>query len=171
MTLRIDYHRDPLKWLYTVVLFNDVHCGVVKWLHQFFCLGTTTGILFIDYKLWYLLVTSTHGVVLLIDYISSSVWGLQQGSCLLTITHVVFLNSWHKGSLLRDYFLSLGGYDPGLLVWGGENFELSFKVWQCGGKILNIFYQGIFILTILKHDQILIYGKDFEPKWHFLWKV
>mgnify|MGYP001379717141 CR=1 FL=1 len=28
----------------------------------------------------------------------------------------------------RDYFLSLGGYDPGLLVWGGENFELSFKV-------------------------------------------
>ena len=30
--------------------------------------------------------------------------------------------------LFRDYFLSLGGYDPGLLVWGGENFELSFKV-------------------------------------------
>jgi hypothetical protein len=28
----------------------------------------------------------------------------------------------------RDYFLLLGAYDPGLLVWGGENFELSFKV-------------------------------------------
>jgi polypeptide N-acetylgalactosaminyltransferase len=28
----------------------------------------------------------------------------------------------------RDYFLKLGAYDPGLLVWGGENFELSFKV-------------------------------------------
>jgi polypeptide N-acetylgalactosaminyltransferase len=28
----------------------------------------------------------------------------------------------------RHYFLSLGLYDPGLLVWGGENFELSFKV-------------------------------------------
>jgi predicted glycosyltransferase involved in capsule biosynthesis len=37
----------------------------------------------------------------------------------------------HAGGLFainRDYFLSIGAYDPGLLVWGGENFELSFKV-------------------------------------------
>lgn len=38
-------------------------------------------------------------------------------------------------SIDKSYFYELGTYDPGLDVWGGENMELSFKVWMCGGEI------------------------------------
>lgn len=28
----------------------------------------------------------------------------------------------------RKYFFEIGGYDPGMEIWGGENLEISFRV-------------------------------------------
>nr|XP_057937892.1 polypeptide N-acetylgalactosaminyltransferase 3 [Doryrhamphus excisus] len=38
-------------------------------------------------------------------------------------------------SISKEYFYHIGSYDEQMEIWGGENIEMSFRVWQCGGRL------------------------------------
>ncbi|XP_061075769.1 polypeptide N-acetylgalactosaminyltransferase 6-like [Conger conger] len=38
-------------------------------------------------------------------------------------------------SISKSYFNQIGTYDDKMEIWGGENVEMSFRVWLCGGRL------------------------------------
>ena len=73
--------------------------------------------------------------------------------------NIYFRSPTHAGGLLaieKNWFFELGGYDPGIKIWGAEQYELSFKV--------NFFKNFYFCDSIVKIISLRRSGNGKEKK-------
>lgn len=57
----------------------------------------------------------------------------------------------------KDWFMQLGAYDTKMDIWGGENIEMSLRVWMCGGDMVIVPCSKVG--HIYKHKNVYSYPK------------
>ncbi len=62
-------------------------------------------------------------------------WDLNFGWCKDDGTPQSPALAGHCFAYSREWWKELGGFDEGMLKWGGENIEFTLKTWLCGGTV------------------------------------